>query len=65
MRIRNRNRNRNSCDKPRNGALDVVQGDVKAGEGVISIAVATIIAIAIVVVIVTAVTSDGMALLML
>jgi hypothetical protein len=38
---------------------------VKAGEGVISIAVATIIAIAIVVVIVTAVTSDGMALLML
>ena len=59
------NSNSNSCDQRRHGALDVVQGDAKAGEEVICTAIAIITATVIVIVIVTTVTSDGMARSML
>ena len=63
----NSNSNSNICDQRRHGALDVVQGDAKAGEGVICTAIAIITATVtvIVIVIVTTVTSDGMARSML
>jgi hypothetical protein len=61
------NSNSNSCDQRRHGVLDAVQGDAKAGEGVICTAAAIITATVtvIVIVIVTTVTSDGMARSML